>query len=104
MTKTIKFNKKYYLPILNQDKTQTLRKDNKRLREGEIVRAVFPGTGLTCKIRIIKTGYKQFKQLTEEDAKREGFNNIGELENEILRIYPRCDRFTRLYYYRFEVI
>ncbi len=102
--KTLKFNKKYYLPILNGDKTQTLRKDNKRLNEGETVKAVFPGTGLTCKIRILKTGYKQFQYIDDEDVKREGFHSMVELENELLRIYPKCDRFTRLYYYRFKVL
>lgn len=102
--KTLKFNKKYYLPILNGDKTQTLRDKNKRLNEGEIVKAVFPGTGLECKIRVLKTGYKQFKYIDEEDAKREGFHTIGELENELERIYHNIDQFTRLYYIRFKVL
>lgn len=102
--KTLKFNKKYYLPIINGDKTQTLRDSNQRLQEGEIVRALFPGTGLDCKIKIIQAGYKQFKGLTDEDAEREGFHNIGELEDELTRIYRRIDKFSRLYYYRFKVL
>lgn len=102
--KTLKFDKKYYLPILNGDKTQTLRKNNKRLREGEIVKAYFPGTGLNCKIRITETGYKQFKHVDEEDAKREGYDNLDELKEELMRFYPRLDKFDRVYFYRFKIL
>lgn len=102
--KTLKFKKKYYLPIINGDKTQTLRDKNKRLREGETVKAVFPGTGLGCKIKITETGYKQFKHINDEDVEREGFNDIGELQNELERIYRNIDQFTRLYYYRFKIL
>ena len=42
-------------------KTQTISKNNKRLQENEIVKAIFPGTELECKIKITDTGYKQFK-------------------------------------------
>ena len=102
--KTLKFDKKYYLPILNGDKTQTLRKNNKRLKEGEVVKAIFPGTRMECKIRITKTGYKQFKYIDKEDAKREGYHEISELKNSLLKYYPLMGRFDRLYYYRFKIL
>lgn len=102
--KTLKFDKKYYLSILNGDKTQTLRKNNKRLWEGEIVKAYFPGTKFSCKLRITETGYKQFKHVDDEDAKREGYDTLEKLEKELKRFYPRLDQFDRLYYYRFKVL
>lgn len=102
--RTLKFNKKYYLPILIGDKTQTLRRNNKRLREGEIVKAIFPGIKMSCKIKITKTGYKQFKYLNIEDAQHEGYSEISELKNELLKFYPSIGRFDRLYYYRFKVL
>ena len=102
--KTLKFDKKYYLPILIGDETQTLRKNNKRLQEGEIIKAYFPGTGLSCKIRITKTGYKQFKYLNDVDAKREGYETLDELRGELMKFYPTIDKFDRLYWYRFKVL
>lgn len=104
MIPLIKFNKKYYNPIINGNKTQTLRNHNKRLKEDEIAKAIFPGTELEVKIRITKTGYKQFKYLTEEDAEREGYMSLKELKTELHAIYPRLDPHDRLYYYQFEVV
>ena len=104
MINLIKFNKEYYKPILTGKKTQTIRKNNKRISTLEIVKAIFPGTKLELKLKITGSGYKQFKYLDEEDAKREGYNTLKELHDELLKIYPRLDKFDRIYWYRFEVI
>lgn len=103
MISLLKFDKKYYQMIVDGVKTQTLRNKNKRLVEGEIVKAIFPGTDLEVMLRITKTGYKQFKYLDDEDAELEGYNSIDELEEDLLSIYS-LDLFDRLYYYRFEVV
>lgn len=102
--KTIKFNKEYYMPILTGEKTQTLRKNKKRIRPGETVRAIFPGTEMQCKLKITKIGYKQFKYLNDNDAELEGFENLDELKKALLSIYSNLDKFDRLYYYRFKCI
>jgi len=104
MINLLKFNKEYYSAIINGEKTQTLRKNNKRLQEDEIVKAIFPGTDNECRIQITNTGYKQFKHLNDEDAELEGYNSLDELKKDLLKIYPRLDQFDRLYYYRFKVI
>lgn len=104
MLNLIKFNKEYYQPIMDGIKTQTIRKNNKRLEENEIVKAVFPGTELEATLRITKTGYKQFKFINDEDAKLEGYKNAKELKKVLLDIYPRLDALTRVYVYRFKVI
>ena len=103
---TVKFNKKYYYPIRDGVKTQTLRLARKRLdvREGDIVTAVFPGTDDSLKIKINKIGYKQFKSINMEDAVHEGFLSISDLKNELIKIYPSINQFDRLYYYKFEVV
>lgn len=102
----IKFHKKYYLSILNRDKTQTMRLANKRLnvRENDVVTAVFPGWDKTLKIRIKKIGYKQAKSIDDEDAKREGFETKEELLSDLKGFYPNMDKWDRLYYYRFELL
>ena len=104
MINLLKFNKQYYQQIQDGKKTQTLRTKNKRLTENEIVKAIFPGTTNEIKIQILETGYKQFKYLDEEDAKREGYNTLEELKKDLMKIYPTLDFMTRLYYYRFKTI
>ena len=103
---TVKFNKKYYSLIKDGVKTQTLRLARKRLdvQEGDIVTAIFPGTNDTIKIKINKIGYKQFKSINLEDAVHEGFHEVSDLKNELIKIYPSINQFDRLYYYQFEVI
>ena len=101
---TLKFNKKYYEAIASGKKTQTMRNKNKRLRVDETIRAVFPGTDKELTIRITNTGYKQFKYLNDEDAELEGFDNLEELKNDLLDIYPLMDFMTRLWWYQFELI
>lgn len=102
----IKFHKKYYLRMLNGDKTQTMRLARKRLdvKENDIVTAVFPGWDKTLKIKILKIGYKQAKSITDDDAKREGFLTKEGLLNDLKGFYPNMDKFDRLYYYRFELV
>lgn len=102
----IKFHKKYYLKMLNGDKTQTMRLARKRLdvRENDIVKAVFPGWDKTLKIKILKIGYKQAKSINEDDARREGFDTVDELLDDLKGFYPNMDKFNRLYYYRFKVL
>lgn len=102
----IKFHKKYYLAMLNGDKTQTMRLARKRLNvtENDVVTAVFPGWDKTLKIRITRIGYKQAKSIDDEDAKREGFMTKEELLNDLKEFYPNMDKWDKLYYYRFELV
>ena len=104
MINLLKFNKEYYPLILKGEKTQTLRNKNKRLTVNETVKAIFPGTDHELLIRITNTGYKQFKYLDEEDAKREGYQSLKELKKDLLDIYPLMIWSDRLWYYRFEVV
>ena len=104
MINLLKFNKEYYQLIIDGIKTQTIRKNNKRLQKEEIVKAIFPGTDNEVKIRITDTGYKQFKFINDKDAELEGYANADELKKALLDIYPRLDGLTRIWYYRFEVV
>ena len=104
MYELLKFNKKYYTDIISGIKTQTIRKHNKKFKDGQIVKAIFPGTEKECFLQIITTGYKQFKYVDDEDAKREGYKSVKELKSELLDIYPTLDNLTRIYYIRFKVV
>lgn len=107
MKTLIKFKQEYYDSILNGRKTQTMRMAGKRLdvNVGEICIAVFPN-GKELLIKITDVGYKAFKSINDDDAKREGFNNAEELKQELFEIYNefRIEDYNRFYFYRFEVI
>ena len=104
MINLLKFNKEYYKPILKGSKIQTLRKNNKKFKTDEKIKAIFPGTDKEILLQVTDTGYKQFKYLDEEDAKREGYDAVEELKSDLLDIYPLLDDMTRIYYIRFKVI
>ena len=103
----IKFKQKYLEQIKDGSKTQTMRMPQKRIdvNLGEKVIAKFPD-GTELELRIIDVGYKAFKSINDEDAKREGFNNAEELKQELLEIYNefKIEDYNRFYFYRFEVI
>ena len=105
--KIIKFKQEFLESIRDGSKTQTMRMPSSRIdvQENDTVIALFPnGEELTLKIN--KVGYKAFKSITDEDAKREGFHNKEELQKCLKDIYSeyRIEDFMRFYYYRFEVV
>lgn len=107
MLKLVKFKQEFYESILNGVKTQTMRMPMKRLDvevEEEVI-AVFPN-GEDLLLRIIKKGYKAFKSINDDDAKREGFSSASELKECLLDIYKDylIDEHSRFYYYRFECL
>lgn len=104
MYELLKFNKKYYADIISGIKTQTIRKHNKKFKDGQIVKAIFPGTDKECFIEITHSGYKQFKYVNDDDAKREGYTSAEKLKSELLDIYPVLDSLTRIYYIQFKVV
>ena len=102
----VKFNSKYISLIREGIKTQTMRIPNKRIETpvGKIIAAVFPGTLNVIALLITKKGYKQFKNIDDDDAKREGFNTADELKMELKNIYPHLEDYNRIYYYQFVVV
>lgn len=104
MYELLKFHKKYYNDILTGKKTQTIRKHNKKFKNEQIIKAIFPGIEDECYLQITGSGYKQFKYINEEDAKREGYQSVKELKSELLDIYPTLDNLTRIYYIQFKVV
>lgn len=107
MTKIIRFKDEFYDAIVNGSKTQTMRMPQKRINvnPGEHVVAVFPGHN-DLLLRITRQGYKSFKSINDEDAKREGFDNAEELKNVLESIYEEYNILdsNRFYYYQFEFI
>ena len=79
------FKRKFLPAIRRGEKTQTIRMwKYRRMRAGQ--RSYIPGAGY---IRVTQVEEVQLDQLTDEDARPDGFDSAGELRAEIERLYPR---------------
>lgn len=77
--------KKKFLDLIRQgEKTQTIRIwPHRKLRVGQ--RSYIPGVGY---IAIESVDPVEFDQLTDDDARRDGFATVGDLRKEIEHLYP----------------
>ncbi len=105
MMTVIKFKREFYPLIKSGSKTQTLRIPAKRLelKKYDFATCVFEDCPEKIYVTITDVGYKMWKSLTDEDARREGFHDVDELKKCLLEIYPDTPSWGRLYYYRFQV-
>jgi hypothetical protein len=79
------FKKQFLQAIREGRKTQTIRLWKRRMfRAGQ--RSYIPGAGY---IRIESVDVVALDELTEEDARRDGFESLVALRREIDRLYPR---------------
>jgi hypothetical protein len=78
------FKKKFMPAIRSGEKTQTIRLwKNRRMRAGQ--RSYIPGIG---HIRLTAVDEVDLAQLTDADARPDGFATADELRDEIARLYP----------------
>lgn len=101
----IKFKKEFYPLIRSGVKTQTLRRPSGRVDvvPGDFAVCVFEDCPEKIFITITDVGYKMWKTLNAEDARREGFGSLDALKKCLLKIYPDIQPWDRFYFYRFEV-
>lgn len=104
----LKFNEKFYNPIITGRKTQTTRTHIKNgLHAGETVNAVFLDhnqdyTDKKLLIQINEIVEKEFKDLKLYDAVREGYYSTSELKKVLTNIYPAISCETLIYCIRYE--
>ena len=78
------FKKKFLAAIRSGRKTQTIRLwKHRRMRPGQ--RSYVPGAGY---IRITAVDLVQLDELTDADARPDGFQTAEQLRAEIARLYP----------------
>jgi hypothetical protein len=78
------FKKKFLDAIRAGEKTQTIRLWNhRRMKEGQ--RSYIPGAGY---IRVTAVDEVELAELTEEDARLDGFDSADLLRTEIAQLYP----------------
>ena len=79
------FKKKFLPAIRCGQKTQTIRLwKYRRMRAGQ--RSYIPGAG---HVRITAIDQVQLEELTDEDARPDGFATAAELRAEIAQLYPK---------------
>ena len=95
------FKKRYLPAIRTGEKTQTIRLwKYRRMRSGQ--RSYIPGVGY---IRLTAVEEVQLDQLTDADARPDGFATADELRSEIAALYPeQLAAGYRAYRIVFEVI
>jgi hypothetical protein len=94
--------KKQFLPAIRSgQKTQTIRVwKHRRVRAGQ--RSYVPGAG---PIRITAVDEIQLDQLTDDDARPDGFTTADQLRAEVARLYPdQLAGGCRAYRVRFRLI
>jgi hypothetical protein len=95
------FKKKFLAAIRSGRKTQTIRLwSHRRMRAGQ--RSYIPGAGY---IRVTAVDEVQLDELTDEDARLDGFETAGELLGEIRQLYgEQLAGGHRAYRVAFEVL
>ena len=79
------FKKRFLPAIRTGKKTQTIRLwKYRRMRRGQ--RSYIPGAGY---IRIAAVDEVQLEQLTDDDARPDGFETADQLREEITQLYPK---------------
>jgi len=95
------FKKKFLPAIRSGQKTQTIRLwKHRRMRTGQ--RSYIPGAGY---IRVTAVDEVELDELTEDDARRDGFASLEALRNEIATLYaPQIAAGYRAYRVCFRLI
>ncbi|KUH34779.1 hydrothetical protein [Thermococcus celericrescens] len=78
----------YKSRILRGDKVTTIRYGDYEAKQGsEVYLVITPSDTAIAKVRIIRVEKKKVRELTNEDAKLDGFSDVRELLRELNKIY-----------------
>lgn len=100
--KTLNF--KHYLiePLRTMKKVATIRKSDKGLKKGDIVKCAFEGTDFSILRTVRGVEQVKFKDLNHTHAWREGYRHVDLLKHELESIYPDICDDTVLFQIKFE--
>ncbi|MFC2006552.1 ATP-binding cassette domain-containing protein [Chloroflexota bacterium] len=82
-------------------KTSTIRAGRKNIEQGLLV---LESAQASLLVRITQVTYKCFKSLKDEDARKEGYICVGQLEKELRSIYPTLGNNSFLTQVEFELV
>lgn len=100
--KTLKFKPYFFEPLRSRKKMATIRKSDKGLKKGDIVRCTFEcrDFGLFQVVRSVET--VKFKDLKHNHVWFEGYRHVDLLKHELKSIYPDICGDTVLFQIIFE--
>lgn len=95
----------YKSKILSGKKTTTIRFGEYKAKPGsEVYLVITPSDTAVAKVRITKVEKKKVKELTNQDAKKDGFKDIKELVSALNKIYGELHGEDEVTIIEFEVI
>jgi hypothetical protein len=95
------FSRKYLEELLNGSKLATVRAGNVKYRPGDIV-LVHCGGLVLGRAKITRVERKKLIDLSEEDARKDGFSSLQELLKALRQHYPNLKRDTPLTILEFQ--
>ena len=98
----LKFHEDYYQPIREEIKIATTRNKPKPLNIGDFVIATFLPSDKLMLLQIKEHYAMRLKDLTETEAKREGYFHEDLLKHELKTIYPDLTDEDYVYIYKFK--
>jgi len=101
--KHLQFFGKYIDDIIRGNKNLTIRLSKANLKPGDIF-ILHAGGKVIGKFRVKNIYTKKLYQITDEEARRDGYNNREELINDLKRIYKRLDLNREVAIIEFEPI
>jgi len=87
--KALKFLPEFRDKILSGEKVSTIRKGRvERYGEGEIVE-VLAGDEVLGEAEIVRVAHRKFREISKNDAKKDGFKSKSELKKVLKKIYGK---------------
>lgn len=92
----ISFKKQYVPLVKNGTKVQTLRARTS-LKEGDIVKATCAwGDPPFASLRVTSVQWVNLEDLTEADARADGFDSLRDLYAALAKLYPGVERLAKI--------
>lgn len=100
--KTLEFENYFMEPLRSMEKRATIRKSDKGLKEGDLVKCTFEWTDDYLIRRVRSVEQVKFKDLKHNHAWFEGYRHVDLLKHELKIIYPDLHDDTILFQIKFE--
>ena len=99
----MRFNEEFVEKILTGRKSASVRSNVRGMKTGTVKPLTSRGRRFAM-AKIVEVRPIRFSQLGEEDAKRDGFDNLQQLVEGLKQFYKKLKPDSRLYVVRFEVV